>query len=117
MTRITVVGAGLAGMSAAFELRQRLGDAPQITVVGQGPRFSFTPSNPWIGVGWRTPEETGLDAAAVLWKRNIGFRSSTLPPFPASARKAASASRCVPHRMPRAPTSSTSSSCLNRGRW
>jgi sulfide:quinone oxidoreductase len=76
MARITVVGAGLGGMSAAFELRQTLGDGHEITVVGQGPRFSFTPSNPWIGVGWRTAEQTGLDAAPVLWKRNIGFRAS-----------------------------------------
>jgi sulfide:quinone oxidoreductase len=63
-------------MSAAYELRNTLGTGHQITVVGQGPRFSFTPSNPWIGVGWRTAPETTLDAAQVLGKRDIEFRPS-----------------------------------------
>jgi len=76
MARMTVVGAGIGGMSAAYELRNTLGSRHQITVVGQGPRFAFTPSNPWIGVGWRTSAETTLDAAPLLEKRGIGFRPS-----------------------------------------
>ncbi|MFM6987138.1 MAG: NAD(P)-binding protein, partial [Arenimonas sp.] len=40
------MGAGLAGMSAAYELRHKLGEGAEITVFGDGPRFSFTPSNP-----------------------------------------------------------------------
>jgi len=76
MARITVMGAGVAGMSAAYELRQVLGQEHVITVVGQGPRFSFTPSNPWIGVGWRRAEQTGLDVEPLLAKRGIGFRAS-----------------------------------------
>ena len=47
MARILILGAGLAGMSAAYELRHTLGAAHGITVVGEGERFSFTPSNPW----------------------------------------------------------------------
>lgn len=76
MTRITVVGAGLAGMSAAYELRDRLGDRHPVTLIGAGPRFSFTPSNPWIAAGWRTAGQTGLDVAPLLARRGIGFRDS-----------------------------------------
>lgn len=76
MARITVVGAGVAGMSAAYELRSTLGRGHEITVVGQGSRFSFTPSNPWIAVGWRTAEQTNIEAGPVLKKRGIGFRNS-----------------------------------------
>ncbi len=76
MARITVIGAGIAGMSAAYELRNTLGRDHQITVVGQGPRFSFTPSNPWIGVGWRKSPETTLDAAPLLAKRRIQFHAA-----------------------------------------
>ncbi|HTQ36982.1 MAG TPA: FAD-dependent oxidoreductase [Steroidobacteraceae bacterium] len=76
MARITVMGAGIAGMSAAYELQHALGRATQITVVGQGPRFSFTPSNPWIGVGWRRPEQTSLDIEPLLARHQIAFRAS-----------------------------------------
>jgi sulfide:quinone oxidoreductase len=76
MARIAVVGAGLAGMSAAYELRHVLGSDHEITLVGQGPRFSFTPSNPWIGVGWRKAEETSLDAGVYLRRQGINFNES-----------------------------------------
>ena len=76
MAKIVVVGAGLGGMSAAFELRATLGVDHGITVVGQGDRFAFTPSNPWVAVGWRTPEQTSLDARECLARRDIGFDDS-----------------------------------------
>ena len=53
MAKIVVIGAGIGGMSAAYELREALGKAHEITLVGQGPEFGFTPSNPWLAVGWR----------------------------------------------------------------
>ncbi len=73
MKRIVVMGAGLAGMSAAYELRHKLGNAVEITVFGDGPRFSFTPSNPWLAVGWREPEQITLEANEHLAKKNIRF--------------------------------------------
>ena len=76
MASIVVIGAGLGGMSAAFELRATLGKEHRITVVGQGGRFAFTPSNPWVAVGWREPAATSLDAAECLARRDIGFDGS-----------------------------------------
>src|SRR5690606_38749948 len=76
MASIVVVGAGLGGMSAAFELRDTLGRDHSITVVGQGDRFAFTPSNPWVAIGWREPEATSLDAAECLARRGIAFNGS-----------------------------------------
>jgi sulfide:quinone oxidoreductase len=73
MARITVIGAGLAGMSAAYELRQTLGPEHPVTLIGQGPRFSFTPSNPWIAVGWRRAEQTGLNVGEHVGRRGIAF--------------------------------------------
>ncbi len=74
MNRIVVIGAGLAGMSAAYELRDTLGKEHRITVVGEGDRFSFTPSNPWVAVGWREPSQTTLEAGGYLSKKGIEFR-------------------------------------------
>ena len=73
MSHIVVLGAGLGGMSAAYELRQSLGASHQITVVGDGERFSFTPSNPWLAIGWRKAEDFTLPAAEYLAKKDIGF--------------------------------------------
>ena len=73
MKRIVVMGAGIAGMSAAYELRNKLGNKAEISVYGDGPRFSFTPSNPWLAVGWRDAEQITLDAGEHLVKKNIRF--------------------------------------------
>lgn len=73
MARILILGAGLAGMSAAYELRQTLGAAHRITLVGEGGRFSFTPSNPWHAVGWRDVDDFTLEAAKPLARKDIAF--------------------------------------------
>ena len=87
MANIVVIGAGLGGMSAAFELRDTLGADHRITVVGQGGRFAFTPSNPWIAVGWRAPEQTSLDAGESLARRGIAFDDSGAARIDAAARQ------------------------------
>ncbi|MEY4762386.1 MAG: hypothetical protein RLZZ200_2242 [Pseudomonadota bacterium] len=76
MTRIAVMGAGLGGMSAAYELRATLGKAVGITVVGHGPDFAFTPSNPWLAVGWRRPEDISLPAGPALARQGIDFHQA-----------------------------------------
>lgn len=73
MAHILILGAGLAGMSAAYELRHALGAAHRITVIGDGERFSFTPSNPWLAIGWRTAEDFTLPAAGPLARKDIAF--------------------------------------------
>ena len=76
MIQIVVIGAGLGGMSVAYELRHTLGSGPAITVVGEEDRFSFTPSNPWVAVGWRKPDQIQFPAAVHLAKKNIAFEGA-----------------------------------------
>ena len=73
MAMIVILGAGIGGMSLAYELRQRLGGGHRITVIGDGPRFSFTPSNPWVAVGWRKGVDIGIEAAPALARHEIEF--------------------------------------------
>lgn len=75
MTHIVVMGAGIGGMSAAYELRGTLGPGVEITVVGEGELFSFVPSNPWVAVGWRKPEDIQVHVPAYLARRGIRFES------------------------------------------
>jgi sulfide:quinone oxidoreductase len=76
MASIVIIGAGIGGMSAAYELRALLGPDHRVTVVGEGPQFSFTPSNPWVAVGWREPDEVRIDIAGPLGRKGIAFESS-----------------------------------------
>ncbi|MCW8807042.1 MAG: FAD-dependent oxidoreductase, partial [Rhodanobacter sp.] len=68
-----VLGAGLGGMAAAYEIKAELGSAHAVTLIGDGPRFNFTPSNPWVAVGWRTQEQIRLEAADPLRRKGIEF--------------------------------------------
>ncbi|MFS8137029.1 MAG: FAD-dependent oxidoreductase, partial [Thermomonas sp.] len=76
MARFVVIGAGLGGMSAAYELRDTLGKVHEITLVGKGDLFGFTPSNPWLAVGWRKPEEITLKVADHVGKHDITFNGA-----------------------------------------
>jgi NADH dehydrogenase, FAD-containing subunit len=76
MAHIVVLGAGIGGMSAAYELRGTLGPEPAITVIGDGDLFSFTPSNPWVAVGWRKPGDVQLPVPGYLAKKNIAFEGA-----------------------------------------
>lgn len=74
MAHIVLVGAGIAGMSGAFELRSHFGKSGHdITLINDGKFFQFVPSNPWIAVGWRKAKQTTLDAGKYLAKRDINF--------------------------------------------
>jgi len=76
MARITIVGAGLGGVVVALELREALGREHEITVVGNGDRFSFVPSNPWVAVGWRGRDDVEVSLGPVFARHRIGFNTS-----------------------------------------
>jgi sulfide:quinone oxidoreductase len=73
MAHIVVVGAGTGVVPAAYELRHALDAAHRITLIGSSSQFQFVPSNPWIAVGWREPEETSLELEPYLAKHRIWF--------------------------------------------
>ena len=70
---IVILGAGIGGMSVAYELRALLSREHTILVVGEGGKFSFTPSNPWVAVGWRTPAAIQVDVEPRLRRKGIAF--------------------------------------------
>ncbi|MDH5829002.1 FAD/NAD(P)-binding oxidoreductase [Luteimonas sp. M1R5S18] len=76
MAHVVVLGAGIGGMSVAYELRELLDEDATITVVGEGELFSFTPSNPWVAVGWRTPDEIQVQVPPRLAHHRIGFEAA-----------------------------------------
>jgi sulfide:quinone oxidoreductase len=98
MANIIVIGAGLGGMSAAYELRETLGSAHRITVIGDGDRFRFTPSNPWVAVGWREEKEITLPAAEYLAKKDITFlANAVIEILPAEKKVVTVAGQRIPY--------------------
>lgn len=73
MAKIVVLGAGLGGLPAAYDLRKALGKTHEVTVVNPADSFQFTPSNPWVAVGWRKPEQISVPLAAPLARKGIRF--------------------------------------------
>jgi sulfide:quinone oxidoreductase len=73
VAKIVVLGAGIGGISMAYELREQLGRRAEITIVSDGPWFQFVPSNPWVALNWRKPEDIKVHLPEVLAKFRIAF--------------------------------------------
>ena len=73
MAHIVIMGAGIGGMPAAYELRMLLGAEHKVTVVNPTDTFQFTPSNPWVAVGWRDRATVTLPIAPHLERKGIAF--------------------------------------------
>ncbi|MGD9880234.1 MAG: NAD(P)/FAD-dependent oxidoreductase [Reyranella sp.] len=73
MPRIIVLGAGIGGISMAYELREKVGRHAEILVVSDSEWFHFVPSNPWVALRWRKPEDIKIRLPDLLAKFGIGF--------------------------------------------
>ena len=71
MARIVIIGAGLGGLPAAYDLRKELGKDHEITVVSTADHFQFTPSNPWVAVGWRSGPQVRVPIEKPLARKGI----------------------------------------------
>ena len=71
MANIVIIGAGIGGVPCAYDLRKQLDSSHQITLIGSSGRFEFTPSNPWMAVGWREAPDTSVELRKPLEKHGI----------------------------------------------
>jgi len=74
MAKIVVIGAGTGGMPAAYEIKEILGNDHQVLMVNEHDTFRFTPSNPWIAVGWREPKAITFQIEKHLADKKIEFK-------------------------------------------
>ena len=73
LPRIVVLGAGLGGTIAAYEIREATRGRADVTVVSDTDDYWFVPSNPWVAVRWREPDAIRVHLPPVMKKRGIGF--------------------------------------------
>ena len=73
MSKIVVLGAGVAGHTAAAFARKWLGREDSVTVVSPRPEYNWVPSNIWVGVGLMKPERVTFPLAPVYERAGIEF--------------------------------------------
>jgi sulfide:quinone oxidoreductase len=71
--QIVILGAGLGGTVAAYEIHDGVAGKAEITVVSQGDTFHFVPSNPWVAVRWRKRKAIEVNLPPILAKKGIAF--------------------------------------------
>ncbi|MBS1185714.1 MAG: Sulfide:quinone oxidoreductase, partial [Proteobacteria bacterium] len=76
MTHVVILGAGIAGVTAAYALKAKLGPRDEVTVVSDKPYFHFVPSNPWVAMGWRERSDIAFPIGPYLESRGIKFIQS-----------------------------------------
>lgn len=73
MARIVVLGAGLGGVIAAYEIRKAVRRQDEVVAINETSFYQFVPSNPWVLVGWREREDILVDLVKPMKKKRIDF--------------------------------------------
>jgi sulfide:quinone oxidoreductase len=75
LPRIIILGAGLGGTMAAYEIRDAVKGKAEVMVVNDQEDFWFVPSNPWVAVRWREPNAIRVHLPPIMKRKGIGFTS------------------------------------------
>lgn len=75
--KIIVMGAGIAGHTAAMLLRKKLSKEHQVIVVSPAKNYQWIPSNIWVGVGRMKPEDGYFPLAPVYARKGIEFHQAS----------------------------------------
>ncbi|MCL4542788.1 MAG: FAD-dependent oxidoreductase [Deltaproteobacteria bacterium] len=76
MSRVVVLGAGVSGHTAASFLKKFLGKKHEVVVVSPNSKWNWIPSNIWVGVGAKRPEDVTFELAPVYKKAGIEFKQA-----------------------------------------
>jgi len=74
--KIVVLGAGLGGTIAAYEIHDAVNGRADVMMVSDSETYSFVPSNPWVAVRWREPEAIQVHLPPVFARKKIGFTAA-----------------------------------------
>ncbi|ORA76809.1 sulfide:quinone reductase [Mycolicibacter kumamotonensis] len=73
MARTVILGAGIAGHTAALHLRRMLSRAHEVVVISPEPDWNWIPSNIWVGVGRMDVEKVLIPLKPVYNRKGIVF--------------------------------------------
>jgi sulfide:quinone oxidoreductase len=73
--RVVVVGGSFAGMTAAIEIKRKLGDGHDVLVLSKMADFLFMPSLIWVPFGRRKREDITFPLAPVFAQKEVAFEN------------------------------------------
>jgi sulfide:quinone oxidoreductase len=71
--RVVILGSSFAGLTAALELRKRVGNRHEIVVLDPRPEFTFIPSLIWLPFGIRQAKDITFPLAPLYASKGIRF--------------------------------------------
>ena len=80
MATIAILGAGLGGVLAAYEVKGEARSSDRVVLISKGDTYHFVPSNPWVAVNWRKRDAIEVKLPSVMKRKGIEFT-------PAGAKK------------------------------
>ncbi len=69
--RVVVIGSNFAGLTAAFDVKRKVGKNVHVTVITDNPLFTFIPSLIWVTQGWRSTKDITFLVEPVFARRGI----------------------------------------------
>ncbi|MEN9280193.1 MAG: FAD-dependent oxidoreductase [Gloeomargarita sp. DG_1_4_bins_134] len=93
MAEVVVIGAGLGGLPAAYELRHHLGRRHRVTLVSEFPRFTFVPGLVAVSLGHLALERVQLDLAGLAQRHGLQWVPGKVQALDPVARRIALADR------------------------
>lgn len=76
MKRIVILGAGIAGHTAALHAKRILGKGVEVIVISPNSKWNWIPSNIWVGVGKMQPEQVTFPLAPIYKRKGIIFHQA-----------------------------------------
>ena len=76
MARTVIMGAGIAGHTAALHLRRMLPKEHEVVVVAANSKWNWIPSNIWVGVGQMDTKQVTFPLAPIYKRKGIEFHQA-----------------------------------------
>lgn len=81
MSKILILGAGIAGHTAAAHLRRKLSGEHEILVVSPNRNYQWVPSNIWVGIGRMSVKDVSFPLEPVYKRKGIGYKQAKVVSF------------------------------------
>ena len=81
MSKIVILGAGIAGHTAATHLRRKLSKEHEVVVVSPNRNYQWVPSNIWVGIGRMKAKDVFFPLIPLYKKYNIGYKQAKVVSF------------------------------------